>query len=82
MRLTIPFRILGLASNACGTGGRGGASEADNKRPTLKKRQPPAPEGADPAATGDDQKPANRPTLRKKDGETTPTESSSKPIKN
>jgi predicted Zn-dependent protease len=67
-------------SNARATGGRGGASEADSKRPTLKKRQPPAPEGADPSATDD--KPAERPTLRKKDGETTPPESSSKPIKN
>jgi predicted Zn-dependent protease len=69
-------------SNARGTGGRGGASEADSKRPTLKKRQPTGPEGADPSATGDDQKaPAERPTLRKKDGEPT-TESSSKPTKN
>jgi predicted Zn-dependent protease len=68
-------------SNARGTAGRGGASEADNKRPTLKKRQPSAPEGADPAATGD-QKPAERPTLRKTDGETPKTDSSSKPIKN
>ena len=69
-------------SNARGTGGRGGASEADSKRPTLKKRQPSAPEGADPSATGGDQKPAERPTMRKKDGEPTTTESSSKPTKN
>jgi predicted Zn-dependent protease len=69
-------------SNARGTGGRGGASEADNKRPTLKKRQPSAPEGADPAATGGEQKPAERPTLRKNDGEAPKTESSSKPVKN
>jgi predicted Zn-dependent protease len=69
-------------SNARGTGGRGGGSEADNKRPTLKKRQPSAPEGADPAATGGEQKPAERPTLRKNDGEAPKTESSSKPVKN
>jgi|SoiMethySBSTD1v2_1073268.scaffolds.fasta_scaffold109008_1 predicted Zn-dependent protease len=72
-------------TNARGTGGRGGASDADNKRPTLKKRQPGAPEGSDPNATGGDQDPkatTDRPTLRKKDGEAPKTESSSKPIKN
>ena len=71
-------------TNARGTGGRGGVSDADSKRPTLKKRQPGAPEGSDPAATGSDQEkaPADRPTLRKKDGEAPKTDSSSKPIKN
>jgi hypothetical protein len=72
-------------TNARGTGGRGGASDADNKRPTLKKRQPGAPEGSDPNATGGDQDPkatTDRPTLRRKDGEAPKTESSSKPIKN
>jgi predicted Zn-dependent protease len=78
-------------TNARATGGRGGvgASEADSKRPTLKRRQPAPPEGADPSATGGDQEqkaPAERPTLRRKEGETTKTEpkteSSSKPIKN
>jgi predicted Zn-dependent protease len=76
----IKSRLISF-SNARGTGGRGSASEADNKRPTLKKRQPSAPEGADPAATGGEQKPAERPTLRKKDGEAPKTESSSKPVK-
>src|SRR5262245_14189745 len=72
-------------SNARGTGGRGGVSDADSKRPTLKKRQPGAPEGSDPAATGgeqDQKAPVERPTLHKKDGEAQKTESSSKPIKN
>jgi predicted Zn-dependent protease len=69
-------------TNARATGGRGGASDADSKRPTLKKRQPGPPEGADPSATGDDKAPTERPTLRKKDGEEPKTESSSKPIKN
>src|SRR5262245_26063754 len=72
-------------TNARATGGRGGVSDADSKRPTLKKRQPAPPEGADPAATGGDQgqKPeAERPTLRRKEGEAPKTESSSKPIKN
>jgi len=70
-------------TNARGTGGRGGASDADNKRPTLKKRQPGAPEGSDPNATGGEGT-TDRPTLRRKDGEAPApkTESSSKPIKN
>lgn len=68
-------------TNARGTGGRAGASEADNKRPTLKKRQPGPPEGADPAATGGETQ-TERPTLRRKDGEAPKTDSSSKPIKN
>jgi predicted Zn-dependent protease len=69
-------------TNARATGGRGGASEADSKRPTLKKRQPGAPEGSDPNATGE-QAPTERPTLRRKDGEEPPkTESSSKPKNN
>jgi predicted Zn-dependent protease len=70
-------------TNARGTGGRGGVSEADSKRPTLKKRQPGSPEGSDPAATGgEEQKAPARPTLQRKDGEAPKTESSSKPIKN
>jgi beta-barrel assembly-enhancing protease len=73
-------------TNARGTGGRGGVSDADSKRPTLKKRQPGAPEGSDPAATGGEQDPkaapTERPTLRRKDGEAPKTESSSKPTKN
>jgi predicted Zn-dependent protease len=61
-------------TNARATGGRGGVvSEADSKRPTLKKRQPGAPEGADPGTNAPEQKPAERPTLRKGDS------SSSKP---
>ena len=35
-------------TNARATGGRGGASEADSKRPTLKKRQPGAPKARTP----------------------------------
>ncbi len=70
-------------TNARATGGRGGVSEADSKRPTLKKRQPAPPEGSDPNATGADQPPPERPTLRRADGEgaktDSKTESSSKP---
>jgi len=72
-------------TNARATGGRGGSSDADSKRPTLKKRQPGAPEGSDPNATGGET-PTERPTLRRKEGEAPKeapkTESSSKPIKN
>jgi predicted Zn-dependent protease len=58
-------------TNARATGGRGGAvSEADSKRPTLKKRQPGAPEGADTSAPAE-QKPAERPTLRKGESSST-----------
>ncbi len=66
-------------SNTRATGGRGGVvSEADSKRPTLKKRQPGQPEGTDAGGTAApaDQKPAERPTLRKSG------ESSSKPNNN
>jgi hypothetical protein len=83
---TVKGRLIAF-TNARGTGGRGGASAADSKRPTLKKRQPGAPEGSDPNATGGEAAP-ERPTLRKKDGEapktdsSTKTESSSKPTKN
>jgi beta-barrel assembly-enhancing protease len=72
-------------TNARATGGRGGASEADSKRPTLKKRQPAPPEGSDPSATSGDT-PTERPSLRRKEGDapkdTPKTESSSKPTKN
>jgi predicted Zn-dependent protease len=91
---TVKNRLISF-TNARATGGRAGvgASEADSKRPTLKRRQPAPAEGADTNAGGDqDQKaPSERPTLRKKEGEAStkppessskPPESSSKPIKN
>jgi predicted Zn-dependent protease len=59
-------------TNARATGGRGGlgASEADSKRPTLKRRQPGQPEGTDANAGDAEQKaPAEKPTLRRKEGE-------------
>lgn len=68
-------RLISL-TNARATGGRGGAvSDADSKRPTLKKRQPGSPEGADQGAgqTSDaDKGTAERPTLRKKNDPTKP----------
>jgi beta-barrel assembly-enhancing protease len=76
-------RLISI-TNARATGGKGGVvSEADSKRPTLKRRQPAPPEGTDAGAAGqsssDAEKatPTERPTLRRKDGES----SSSKPQK-
>src|SRR5262245_42862441 len=77
-------------TNARATGGRGGAGAPEDKRPTLKRRQPAPPEGADPSATGggdqEQKAPAERPSLKRKEGEApkpeSKTESSSKPIKN
>jgi predicted Zn-dependent protease len=65
-------RLISI-TNARATGGRGGvgASEADSKRPTLKRRQPtPGEAGGDTTTTGDAE-PKDRPTLRKQ-GETKP----------
>jgi predicted Zn-dependent protease len=52
--------------------GRGGTdAAAENKRPTLKRRQPGQPEGTDPNAgtstDSKDSKPADRPTLKRND---------------
>jgi predicted Zn-dependent protease len=75
----VKSRLISM-TNARTIAGRGGAgaSEADSKRPTLKRRQPPPPDGTDPSAgQGGEQEqkaPAERPTLRRKEGE-----SSSKP---
>jgi predicted Zn-dependent protease len=60
-------RLISI-TNARSTGGRlGGASEADSKRPTLKRRQPGAPgESTDGSATGTEStEQKDRPTLRK-----------------
>lgn len=60
-------RLISL-TNARATGGRGGlgASDADSKRPTLKRRQPGAPgEGGDTSTSGEDEQKSERPTLRK-----------------
>ncbi len=58
-------RLISL-TNARATGGRAGASEADNKRPTLKRRQPGAPGEGDASTTGTESAdPKERPTLRK-----------------
>lgn len=64
-------RLISL-TNARATGGRGGlgASDADSKRPTLKRRQP-TPEGGDANSTSGEAEQKDRPTLRKQ-GETKP----------
>jgi predicted Zn-dependent protease len=73
-------RLISLTNARASVSGRGGASaEADAKRPTLKRRQPAPPEGADPNAgqttTGEkEQKPAaDRPTLRRRNDNSDPT---------
>lgn len=58
-------RLISI-TNARSTGGRGGATEADSKRPTLKRRQPGAPgENGDAGSTGTEPETKDRPTLRK-----------------
>lgn len=66
-------RLISI-TNARATGGRGGlgASDADSKRPTLKRRQPGTPgEGGDTGTTAEPEQKSERPTLRKS-GETKP----------
>lgn len=73
-------RLISL-TNARAIGKGGVVSDADSKRPSLKRRQPAPPEGTDAnAGQGSEQEKApatERPTLRRKDGES----SSSKPQK-
>lgn len=58
-------RLISI-TNARATGGRGGASEADSKRPTLKRRQPGAPgENSDGTTAAEPAEAKDRPTLRK-----------------
>lgn len=46
--------------------GRGGSdAAAENKRPTLKRRQPGQPEGSDAGTTEDSKAPSERPTLKR-----------------
>lgn len=63
-------RLIAL-TNARTMGGKGavGASEADSKRPTLKRRQPAPGEGAEGGgeATGTTESAPDRPTLRRKE---------------
>jgi predicted Zn-dependent protease len=74
-------RLISM-TNARTVAGRGGAgaTDADSKRPTLKRRQPPAPDGTSTGSgqpSEQEQKaPSERPTLKRKEGESS---SSSKP---
>lgn len=65
-------RLISI-TNARATGGRGGvgASEADSKRPTLKRRQPTSADGSGDATSTGEAEAKERPTLRKQ-GETKP----------
>lgn len=59
-------RLISI-TNARATGGRGGVTEADSKRPTLKRRQPGAPGENSDGTSGTSTEPETkeRPTLRK-----------------
>jgi beta-barrel assembly-enhancing protease len=71
--LQVKRRLISL-TNARATGrGGAGASDADSKRPTLKRRQPAPPEGTDPSADQEEKAPSERPTLRRKEGESSST---------
>ncbi|MEO6725362.1 MAG: peptidase M48, partial [Blastocatellia bacterium] len=68
-------RLISI-TNARAIGGRGGATEADSKRPTLKRRQPTPGEGGDASSTSGEEKEqkSERPTLRKNGDTTKPPE--------
>ncbi|MFZ4986370.1 MAG: M48 family metallopeptidase [Blastocatellia bacterium] len=70
--MQVKNRLISL-TNARTIGGKGavGASEADSKRPTLKRRQPSAGEGGEAggeATGGATESAPDRPTLRRKEG--------------
>jgi len=71
----VKARLISM-TNARATG-RGGASAEAEKRPTLKRRQPGTDGGDSTSPTDQEQKdqkaPAERPTLRRKDGESSST---------
>jgi beta-barrel assembly-enhancing protease len=71
--MQVKNRLISL-TNARATGrGGAGASDADSKRPTLKRRQPAPPEGTDPSADQEQKAPSEKPTLRRKEGESSST---------
>jgi predicted Zn-dependent protease len=61
-------RLISL-TNARSTGRGGADAAAENKRPTLKRRQPGQPEGSDTGSAGaeDSKTPTERPTLKRND---------------
>lgn len=72
--MQVKDRLISL-TNARAIGGKGaiGVSEADSKRPTLKRRQPSAGEGGEAsgdASGGATESAPDRPTLRRKEGST------------
>jgi beta-barrel assembly-enhancing protease len=69
----VKARLIGL-SNTRLAGKAGGADAQDNKRPTLKRRQPGSPDagGAGDASGDASDKPAERPTLKRGEGEKKP----------
>jgi predicted Zn-dependent protease len=70
---TVKKRLVAQTNARSTTARAGGAADKDAQRPSLKKRQPPAPGGTDPNATGAPtstdgkaEPAADRPTLKKK----------------
>ncbi|MCA1613300.1 MAG: M48 family metallopeptidase [Acidobacteria bacterium] len=71
-------RLLRLSNSKVSTSGdlAGGDSESGERRPTLKRRQPAAEDGTQPAAT---QPKDERPTLKRSNPNTGPTEKPADP---
>src|SRR5207247_6916997 len=76
-------RLISQTNARAMISGRGGSgsAESDSKRPTLKRRQPAPPDGADTGTTGDQPPASDRPTLRKRTdtGDPSKTEETAKP---
>lgn len=63
-------RLISITNASRSITGRGAISDTESKRPTLKRRQPPAPDASgtstDSTSGETSEKPAERPTLRKR----------------
>jgi predicted Zn-dependent protease len=64
----VKARLISLTNARASVSGRGAtAADRDSDRPTLKRRQPPPPEGTNPTATDEKkEQPTERPTLRRR----------------
>ena len=64
---TVKNRLIAITNRANPSSRAGAASERDTSRPTLKRRQPPAPDGTstDGSTSGEGAETKERPTLRK-----------------
>jgi len=66
-------RLISMTNTRSITGRGGAAGDADSKRPTLKRRQPGSPDGTDAGDPDAEKAPTERPTLRRKNGESSST---------